>query len=109
MPIVFKTVNVTPAANTVTDLYTPTAGKWAQCSTLKIHNDNAALTVQARVMFAAAAAADSRTQREYDVTIPPNDTFASTDGLAVNGTDVVRVWSDTANVNFFLSMQEGPP
>jgi hypothetical protein len=108
MTLVPKTVNVTPAANTVTVLYSPGGGKWAQCSTLKIHNDNAALTVQARVMFAAAAAADDRTQREYDVTIPPNDTFASTDGLALNGTDTIRVWADTANVNFLLSMQEGP-
>jgi hypothetical protein len=32
----------------------------------------------------------------------------ATIGLVVNGTDVIRVYSDTLRTNFFLSMQEGP-
>lgn len=103
-----KTVNVTPAASTVTDLYTPTTGRWAVCSSLMIHNDNAALTVNIRCMFAPSGAADANGHRFYDFPIPPDDTFVATIGLCVNGTDVVRVWSDQLRTNFFLSMQEGP-
>jgi hypothetical protein len=108
MALVQKTVNSTPAAATVTDLYTPGSGKWAACSSLIIHNDNAALTVNVRVMFAPAGAADANSHRFYDFPIPPGDTFVATIGLVVNGTDVIRVYSDTLRTNFFLSMQEGP-
>src|SRR5580765_2346579 len=103
MALVQKTANATPAASTVTDLYTPGSGKWAVCSSLIIHNDNAALTVNVRTMFAPAGAADANGHRFYDFPIPPGDTFVATIGLCVNGTDVVRCWSDTTRTNFFLS------
>lgn len=108
MALVQQTKNVTPSASTVTDLYSPGSSKWAVCSSLIIHNDNAALTVNARVMFAPSAAADANSHRFYDLTIPPSDTFVATIGLTLNATDTVRVWSDTLRTNFFLSMQEGP-
>jgi hypothetical protein len=108
MALIQKTVNVTPAASTVTDLYTPGAGRSAVCSSLMIHNDNVALTVNIRTMFAPSGAADTNSHRFYEFPIPPGDTFIATIGLCVNGTDVVRVWSDTLRTNFFLSMQEGP-
>jgi hypothetical protein len=108
MALVQQTKNVTPAASTNTDLYAPAAGRWAVCSSLMIHNDNAALTVNIRCMFAPAAAADANSHRFYDFPIPPGDTFVATIGLVLAATDTVRVWSDQLRTNFFLSMQEGP-
>lgn len=103
-----KTARVTPTASTVTDLYSPGTGKDAYFDAILIHNDNAAQSVNARVMFALTATADNRNQRVWDVQIPANDTFAAKVGPDPSGTDTFRCWADTANVNFFLAVLEGP-
>lgn len=91
----------TPAAATVTLLYTtPTLATGTTVSSLMICNTNAT-DVTVRVSNAKAGAADAITQYiYYDLPVSAKDTFTSTTGITLAQTDLLRCYASVANVNF---------
>lgn len=88
---------LTPAATTVTDLYTVGAGKSATVSSITVCN-RAATAATFRVSVAAAGAADALSQYIfYDQAIDANSTFVVTIGITLAATDEIRVYTSTAN------------
>ncbi|HUU35441.1 MAG TPA: hypothetical protein VMW48_15355 [Vicinamibacterales bacterium] len=91
-----------PAATTLSPLYTVPALTQVTASTLVVCNQNAA-KIKFRVSVAIAAAADAPAQYLFfDVTVLGNSSFTATLGITLGASDVVRVYSDTANVSFNL-------
>lgn len=93
-----------PSINTLTALYTVPANTSASVSSLTICNTNNSGYANIRVSVAVGGAADNIKQyMYYNLPIDNNDTFIATIGIALATTDVVRVYSDTANVSFVLT------
>lgn len=94
---------VSPAATTVTTLYTaPTLTTGATVSSLMVCNTNTT-AITFRVSDAKAGAADAVTQYiYYDITVQGKDTFASTTGITLAQTDVMRCYASATGVNFTL-------
>lgn len=92
---------VSPAAITVTLLYTaPTLTTGTTVSSVFICNTNTT-AVTIRLSNAKAAAADAITQyMYYDITVQPKDTFTSTTGITLAQTDVLRCYANATGVNF---------
>jgi len=91
-----------PAANTLTDLYTVPALTQVACSSIAVCNQTAA-PIKFRVSVAVAGAADATKQYLYfDVTLGKNDTFLAVLGISLGAADVVRVQADAVNVSFNL-------
>lgn len=92
----------TPAATTLTDLYTVGALKSASCSSLVVCNQNAA-PITFRLSVAVAGAADNAKQYlYYDTTVNPNDSMRIVIGISLATTDVVRVYASGTGVSFNL-------
>lgn len=95
-----------PSATTLTDLYTVPSSTSAVCSTITVCNQSATAT-SFRISVAPAGAADATSQYlYYDVAIPGNDTFATTIGVALATTDVIRVYNTLATLSFTAFIQE---
>lgn len=93
---------LTPAATTLTALYTVPASTQTTCSSIVVCNQNAS-SIAFRVSVAIGGAADTPAQYlYYDVALTKNNSFVATLGITLAATDVVRVRSDTANVSFNL-------
>ena len=93
---------VAPAATTQTALYTVPAATVATCSTIVVCNQtNASIKFRARVKVGGAAD-DAKQFLFYDVVVLKNSSFTATIGITLGATDVVAVYSDTANVSFNL-------
>lgn len=89
-----------PAATTVTDLYTVPAATSTTVSSLVITNTNAS-NITFRVSVAIAGAADAATQYiYYDLPLNANDTFIFTGGLSLATTDKIRCYASTTGINF---------
>ena len=89
-----------PSAATLTDSYTVPAVTSAIVSSLFVTNRSATAT-SFRVSVAKAGAADDNVQYlYYDIPIQGNDTFASTTGISLETTDVVRVYATLATLTF---------
>src|ERR1700679_3815713 len=92
----------TPAATTLTNLYTVPSTYASVVSSITICNSNNS-TILFRVSIAQAGASDSLQQYlYYDLPLAPNDTFIATIGISLAETDVIRIQSNTANVSFNL-------
>lgn len=95
-----------PSAATLTALYTVPAVTSAVCSTITVCNQSSVAT-SFRISVAPAGAADATSQYlYYDVAIPGNDTFATTIGIALATTDVIRVYNTLATLSFTAFIQE---
>jgi len=93
---------LSPAAATLTDLYTVPASTKTVLSSITVANRSAALT-KFRISVAVAGAADDNKQYlYYDVTILGSDTFAATLGITLSATDVVRIYATAATLSFNL-------
>jgi len=91
-----------PSAATLTTLYTVPATTETVSSTLVICNRSAvATTVRVAVRPAGASISDEH-YIYYDLTIPGNETFATTIGMTLATTDVVSVYATLATVSFNL-------
>lgn len=91
-----------PAATTNTDLYTVPTLTSAVTSTLFVCNrgtSSASFRVAIRPLGAAIANAQ---YIYYDVSLARQSTFSATVGLTLQATDVVTVYSATANLSFSL-------
>ena len=89
-----------PAATTLTDMYTVPSSTSTTISSLVICNTNAS-QVNVRVSVAVAGAADTGKQYIlYDLPIIANDTFVLTCGFTLAATDVLRVYSTATLTSF---------
>jgi glucose-6-phosphate dehydrogenase assembly protein OpcA len=89
-----------PSATTATTLYTVPASTQAVVSTIVIANLTAtAATFRIAVRVAGATLADSQ-YVAYDITVGASDSTALTLGITLNATDVITVYSSTANLTF---------
>jgi hypothetical protein len=94
--------HVAPSATTATTLYTVPGAVSTVCSTLTVCNQNtASITYRVAVRPAAATLAGLH-YVAYDVNLPGNSTDTLTLGLTLATTDVVTVYTSTANVSFGL-------
>lgn len=91
---------VSPAATTLTTLYTVPSSTSTVVSSIIICNSNSS-TVTFRVSVAVAGAADNVKQYlYYDLPLLANDTFIATIGCTLATTDVVRCYASSTNVSF---------
>jgi hypothetical protein len=89
-----------PAATTLTTLYTVPASTSAVVSTLIVCNTaSSATTYRIAVRVAAASIATSQ-YIAYDAAIPANDTATLTLGVTLAASDVISVYAGAANVAF---------
>lgn len=95
-----------PSAATLTTLYTVPSTTETVVSTLTICNRSAtATTIRVAVRPAGASISDEH-YLYYDLTIPGNETFATTIGMTLATTDVVSVYALLATVSFSLFGQD---
>lgn len=91
---------VVPSATTLTTLYTVPSSTSTAISSLVICNQNNS-QITFRISIAVAGAADNAKQYlYYNLPLLAYDTFVATIGQSLSAADVVRVYSDTANVSF---------
>lgn len=93
-------VQVEPAANTYTTLYTTPADTQAIFSAINICN-TASTDARFRIAFrpSGEAIADKH-HIIYDATIAGNDTYMINQGMSMGATDVLSVFASTASVCF---------
>ena len=93
---------VSPAATTLTTLYTVPALTSVTASTIVVCNTNSS-NVTFRVSVAVAGAADNIKQYiYYDQGLLKRDSALATIGLTLGAADVVRVYASATNVAFSL-------
>lgn len=87
-----------PAATTLTDLYTATV-QTVVSSIVVCNTTGAAITF--RISHAVAGAADATKQYLYrDVSVPANDTFVATLGITMAPSDVLRCYASAIDMAF---------
>ena len=103
MPEVLKVLGqVDMPATTLTTIYTVPAATTAVVSTLYVSN-RTGTPAHFRVSVAVAGAADDPKQYiYYNISIPNNETFASTTGITLGTGDVVRGYADITGLSFQL-------
>jgi hypothetical protein len=93
---------VNPSATTLTDAYTVPGATSTVLSSIFVANRSSTPT-SFRISIAVAGAADNNKQYiYYDVNIPGNDTFATTTGITLATTDIVRVYATLATLSFTI-------
>lgn len=89
-----------PNATTLTAAYTVPAATTATVSTITVANQSATAT-SFRISVAINGAADTAAQYlYYDISIPGNNTFATTIGITLASGDVIRVYNTLATLSF---------
>lgn len=91
-----------PAATTLSDLVTISTGQSAFCTSLLVTNRDAAATTFRVAVRRSGNTISNEHYIYYDLPINGNDTFESTVGITLNGTDVVTVYAGSANLSFNL-------
>jgi hypothetical protein len=89
-----------PSAATLTALYTVPALTNTVSSTITVCNRSATATTFRIAVSPAGAGISDEHYLYYDVSIPGNDTFATTIGISLEATDVIRVWATLATLSF---------
>jgi len=90
-----------PSATTNTDLYTVPASTSTVASTLVVCNRGTSTTFRVAVRPAGATLADEH-YIVYDNLLNQNDSVFLTLGITLATTDVVTVYTNSANVSFSL-------
>ena len=89
-----------PIAATLTTVYTVPASTVAVISTITVANRSAVDTTFRIAVSPAGAGISNAHYVYYDTTIPGNDTFATTIGISLEATDVIRVLGTLATLSF---------
>lgn len=89
-----------PAAATLTDLYTVPASTVSVISTITVANRSTVDTTFRIAVSPAGAVISNEHYIYFDTTIPGNDTFATTIGISLEATDVIRVLGTLATLSF---------
>ena len=92
---------LSPAATTLTDLYTVPAATSAVCSTLTVCNRNGSTSFSVAVR-AGGASISNEHYIIYDAYVNSFDTLFFTLGITLGAGDVISVYSDTAVLSFSL-------
>lgn len=95
-----------PLATTLTTLYTVPASTDAVCSSIVVCNRASTSTSFRVAVRPLGASISNEHYLFYDVEIMGNDTFIATIGITLEATDVVSVYSASANLSFNLFGQE---
>jgi hypothetical protein len=99
-----NTVSTTPGA-ALTSLYTCPTGKRAAIRYLSVANiDGSAKTFRLAISPDGATIANSH-YLAYGASIPANE-YVSLSGMVLGAGDIVRVYGEDANVQFWLSVYE---
>lgn len=103
MAITYKILGQSnPSTNTNTDLYTVPAYTSTVCSTIVICNQ-ATTGATFRIAVRSAGTPISTSQYlAYDSNIGANDSITLTIGITLAATDVVTVYTNSANISFNL-------
>lgn len=102
MPSVYKVMGqASPAATTLTTLYTVPASTSTVASTLSICNRGVSTTVRVAVRPTGAAIANQH-YIIYDALLNQYDSLFITLGISLATTDVVSVYAATADTSFSL-------
>lgn len=102
MAITYKVLaQVKPEATTATTLYTVATATSAVCSTLAVCNTGTVTTFRVAVRPGGASLEDKH-YIVYDNFVNGNDTAFMTLGITLAATDVITVYSGTANLSFNL-------
>lgn len=102
MATTYKTLGqYAPLATTNTDLYTVPSGKSAICSTLSVCNRGIPASFRVAIRPSGASIGVEH-YIVYDAYVNQNDTVFLTLGITLAQTDVVTVYSSTANLSFSL-------
>lgn len=89
-----------PAATTLTDLYTVPSLTSTTVSTITVCN-RGGVTASFRISVAAGGAADGVSQYlYYDQTVESNSTFSITIGITLAAGDKIRAYSSTSGISF---------
>jgi hypothetical protein len=88
-----------PSATTNTDVYTVGAGKQAIVSTITVANRAASGATYRIAIRPAGATIANQHYVAYDVGIAANDTTPITLGITLQATDVITVYTSTANLS----------
>lgn len=103
MAIAYKVLaQNSPSATTVTTLYTVPSSTSAVVSTIAICNRSGGSSSFRIAIRPAGAALANQHYLNYDTTVPPNDTIFLTIGITLATTDVVSIYSSSANLNFSM-------
>jgi glucose-6-phosphate dehydrogenase assembly protein OpcA len=103
MAIAYKVLaQNSPAATTVTTLYTVPAATSTVVSTIAICNRAGSSSSFRIAMRPAGAALANQHYINYDTTVPPNDTIFLTIGVTLAVTDVVTIYASSANLSFSM-------
>ena len=89
-----------PLAATLTTIYTVPSATNTVVSTITVANRSATATVFRIAVSPAGAGISDEHYLYYDVLIPGNDTFATTIGISLEATDVIRVRATLATLSF---------
>jgi hypothetical protein len=93
-------VQVEPAANTLTTLYTVPADTQAIFSAINVCN-TASTDATFRIAFRPSGAAiEDKHYIIYDATIAGKDTYMINQGMSIGATDVLSVYASSASVSF---------
>ena len=103
MAIAYKVLaQNSPSATTVTTLYTVPSSTSAVVSTIAICNRSASSSSFRIAIQRGGVALANQHYLNYDTTVPPNDTIFLTIGATLAATDVVSIYSSTANLSFSM-------
>jgi hypothetical protein len=91
-----------PSATTNTDVYTVGVGKTAIISTMTICNRGTSSATYRIAVRPAGATLANQHYIAYDAVVAGNDTTALTIGLTMGASDVVTVYTSSANISFGL-------
>jgi hypothetical protein len=94
-----------PNAASETDLYAP-SGVSVVASSLVVCNRAASPSTFRVSISVGGGGTATKDYLYYDLTIDGNNTFAATLGITLTSTDIMRVYSSTANLTFTLYGQE---
>ena len=103
MAIAYKVLaQNSPSATTVTTLYTVPSSTSAVVSTIAICNRSGGSSSFRIAIRPAGATLANQHYLNYDTTVPPNDTIFLTVGVTLATTDVVSIYSSSANLSFSM-------
>jgi hypothetical protein len=91
-----------PGAVTNTDIYTVGANKTAIISTMTVCNRGTSSATYRIAVRPAGATLANQHYIAYDAVVAGNDTTALTIGLTVSASDVVTIYTSSANISFGL-------
>jgi len=101
MAITYKTLGQSnPSATTLTTLYTVPSATEAIVSTITVCNQAATAGTYRIAVRPDGASIANQHYIAYDISLPANTTDTLTLGITINATDVISVYSSSANMSF---------